>query len=136
MENNNVIENNNVELNGKIAKFPKNTKAVKALQFLEKIKVNPNKLWYIVIEDQDNQLKTVKYNRAQGVNLLEYTNELKNVYHAKYKNNIEITEALNNMTVVGENDYSIIKNIPLILLESGQTLISKITSDLINLLAD
>jgi len=133
---NNIIENNNVELNGKIAKFPKNTKAVKALQFLEKIKVNPTKLWYIVIEDQDSQLKTVKYNRAQGVNLLEYTTDLKNVYYHKYKDNAEIIEALNNIVVEGENDYSIIKNIPLITLENGQKLISKITSDLINLLAD
>lgn len=133
---NNIIDNNNVELNGKIAKFPKNTKAVKALQFLEKIKVNPNKLWYIVIEDQDNQLKTVKYNRSQGVNLLEYMNELKNVYQLKYKDNIEITEALQQIEVIGENDYSIIKNIPLIILENGQKLISKIAFDLINLLAD
>jgi hypothetical protein len=35
---------NNIELTGKVAKFPKNTKAVKALKFLESVKVNPNKL--------------------------------------------------------------------------------------------
>jgi len=127
---------NNVELRGKIAKFPKNTKAVKALQFLEHVKVNPNKLWYIVIEDQDNQLKMVKYNRAKGVNLLEYTSELKSVYYHKYKDNNDIIEALNKITVEGENDFSIIKNIPMIILENGQTLISKISSDLINLLSD
>lgn len=127
---------NNVELRGKIAKFPKNTKAVKALQFLEQIKINPNKLWYIVIEDQDSQLKMVKYNRSKGVNLLEYTAELKSVYYHKYKDNTEITNALDKIVVEGENDFSIIKNIPMILLENGQTLISKISSDLINLLAD
>lgn len=127
---------NNVELRGKIAKFPKNTKAFKALQFLEQVKVNPNKLWYIVIEDQDNQLKMVKYNRSQGVNLVEYVAELKNVYYTKYKQNSIIIEALDKIIVEGENDYTVIKNIPIILLENNQTLISKITSDLINLLAD
>jgi len=130
------MENNNVELRGKIAKFPKNTKAVKALQFLEHVKINPNKLWYIVIEDQDNQLKMVKYNRSKGVNLLEYTAELKTVYYHKYKDSADIIEALDKIVVEGEDDFSIIKNIPMIILENGQTLISKISSDLINLLAD
>ncbi len=127
---------NNVELTGKVAKFPKNTKAVKALQFLEQVKINPNKLWYIVIEDQDSQLKMVKYNRSQGVNLVEYTNELKQIYHTKYANDPIIIEALNKIVVDGEQDFSTIKNIPLITLENGQTLISKIASDLIKLLAD
>lgn len=129
------MENNNVELNGKIAKFPKNTKATKALKFLEQVKVNPNKLWYIIIEDQDNNLKMVKYNRANNINLLDYTTSLKNTYYDMYKNNNEIIEALNNINVEGETDFSIIKNIPLIILENNQTLISKIMTDLINLLA-
>jgi hypothetical protein len=130
------MENNNVELRGKVAKFPKNTKAVKALQFLEQVKINPNKLWYIVIEDQENQLKAVKYNRSKGVNLLEYTAELKSIYYKKYKGSTDITEALNMITVEGEEDFSVIRNIPEIVLENGQTLIAKIASDLINLLAD
>lgn len=127
---------NNIELTGKVARFPKNTKAVKALQFLESVKVNPNKLWYIVIEDQGTDLKMVKYNRSKGVNLLEYTEQLKNYYIEKYKNEPVVLEMLNNIIVEGENDFSVIKNIPLILLENGQTLISKITTDLIKLLAD
>ena len=127
---------NNIELTGKVAMFPKNTKAVKALKFLESVKVNPNKLWYIVIEDQGTDLKMVKYNRSKGVNLLEYTEQLKNYYIEKYKNEPVVLEMLNNIIVEGENDFSVIKNIPLILLENGQTLISKITTDLIKLLAD
>ena len=131
------MENQNIELKGKVAKFPNNTKAVKALQFLEHIKVNPNKLWYIVIEDQENQLKMVKYNRSKGVNLLEYVKELKNVYVIKYAQDVTITEALNNITVEGEDGFSVIKNIPQIVIpNTEQTLISKITSDLINLLAE
>lgn len=130
------MEDNNkdIKLNGKIANFPKNTKAVKALQFLEKVKVNPNKLWYILIEDQGTDLKTVKYNRNKGVNLLEYTQQLKEFYLNKYKGNQELIESINQIIVEGEKDFSLIKNIPPMILENGQTLISKITTDLIKLL--
>lgn len=124
----------NINLTGKVAKFPKNTKAVKALKFLEHVKVNPSKLWYIVIEDQGTELKTVKYNRSQGVNLVEYTKALKEYYLKTYANDVSMTESINNIVVEGENDFSLIKNIPLIILENGQTLISKITTDLIKLL--
>jgi len=124
-----------IELTGKIAKFPKNTKAVNALKFLENVKVNPTKLWYIVIEDQGTDLKMVKYNRYKGVNLLEYTNDLKDYYLDKFKDDLNIIEQLNKIIVEGEEDFSIIKNIPLITLDSGKTLISKITADLISLLA-
>lgn len=126
---------NKIELTGKIAKFPKNVKAVTALQYLEKIKVNQNKVWYILVENQDNELKMVKYNRTKGVNLLEYCAELKQHYRTKYKND-PILEKIETIEVIGENDFSIIRNIPQIQLESGSTLLSKITSDLIKLLAD
>lgn len=133
MENN--IENNNIELTGKIAKFPKDTKAVKALKFLENVKVNPNKIWYIIIEDQGTDLKMVKYNRSNGVNLLDYTIKLKEYYITQFGDKPEILELFKNIVVDGENDFSIIKNIPKIILENNQTLISKIASDLIKLLA-
>jgi hypothetical protein len=127
--------NNNIEFTGKIAKFPKNSKAVNALKFLEHIKVNPNKLWYIVIEDQGTDLKTVKYNRNQGVNLLLYTEKLKEEYIKIYsENNQNLCEKLSKIIVEGNNDFSLIKNIPQIILETGQTLISKIATDLIKLL--
>lgn len=127
--------NNKIELTGKVAKFPKNTKAVTALQYLEKIKVNPNKVWYILVEDQDSDLKMVKYNRAKGVNLLDYCSELKQHYRVKYKND-PVLEHIENIEVIGEDEFSVIKNIPQIELESGITLLSKITTDLIKLLAD
>lgn len=129
-------DNQGIKLTGKVAKFPNNTKAVKALKFLENVKVNPKKLWYIIIEDQGTDLKMVKYNRHSDVNLLEYTNELKQIYVNHYSQNPEILEALNKIVVEGELDFSIIKNIPNVTLESGQTLLSKISTDLIKLLAD
>jgi hypothetical protein len=124
----------NIRLHGKVAKFPKNSKASKALKFLEHVRVNPNKLWYILIEDQDTELKAVKYNRAKGVNLIEYTQKLKDYYLNEYKLNTEFCAKLNEIQLVGEADFSIIKNIPQLMLENGQTLISKIASDLIKLL--
>jgi hypothetical protein len=127
---------NGIKLTGKIAKFPNNTKAVKALRFLENVKINPKKLWYIIIEDQGTDLKMVKYNRHSDVNLLEYTNELKQIYLNHYSEQPLMVEALNKITVEGELDFSIIKNIPNVTLESGQTLISKISADLIKLLAE
>lgn len=127
-----------VNLTGKIAKFPKNTKAYDALKFLEKVKINPNKIWYIIVENQDSELKLVKYNRAKGVDLLEYTLELKNHYRIKYKNDNSMLSKIENIEVIGEHDFSIIKNIPDITIDeiNGLNLLSKITSDLIKLLAD
>lgn len=127
--------NNNIELTGKIAKFPNDTKAVKAIKFLESVRANPNKLWYIIIEDQGTDLKMVKYNRALGVNLFDYTVKLKEFYCTYYKDQPEVLELFNNIIVDGENEFSIIRNIPQIVLENNQTLISKIASDLIKLLA-
>lgn len=134
MDNNSGKEQ--IKINGKVIKFPNNTKAVKALKFLENVKVNPKKHWYIIIEDQETDLKMVKYNRHEGVNLLEYTNDLKQHYVKSFANQPTILEAIKAIELEGENDFTIIKNIPNIILENNQTLISKISADLINLLAE
>ena len=134
MENNNNNNKNNGELTGRVAKFPKNTKAVNALKFLENIKVNPKKLWYIIIEDQDTDLKLVKYNRNNNVDLNEYTNKFKEYYIEKYKDDVKLLKQLESINVVAEEDFSLIKNIPQIVIE-GKTLLSIITSDLIKLLS-
>lgn len=128
------MENNKVKLTGKIAQFPKNTKACKALQFLENIRVNPKKLWYIIVEDQDTNLKLVKYNRNNDIDLLEYTVELKKYYKNKYKDDPNILERINSINVEAEKDFSLIKNIPEIHLDN-KSLISIITNDLIKLLS-
>jgi len=128
------MENNKVKLTGKIAQFPKNTKAIQALKFLENIKVNPKKLWYIIVEDQDTNLKLVKYNRNNDVDLLEYTVELKKYYKNKYKDNYQLVEKINSINVEAEKDFSLIKNIPEINIDE-KSLISIITNDLIKLLS-
>jgi hypothetical protein len=49
----------NVETFGKVAKFPKNTKASKAYNFLENVKVSKKSIWYIMVE-KDQELQMVK----------------------------------------------------------------------------
>jgi hypothetical protein len=125
---------NNLKLIGKVAQFPDDTKAVTALSFLNEIRANPKHIWYVVIEDQQNELKTVKYNRSVDLNLIEYTDGLKKYYLEKFKDSDNIIEQLNNITVTGEADFAVIKNIPNISIEE-KTLISIIASDLIKLLS-
>jgi len=122
-----------VETFGKVAKFPKNTKASKAYNFLENVKVSKKSIWYLMIE-KDNELQMVKYNFKEGVDLNKFVNELKTYYIAKNKNNRMICEAISKMAVDGNDKYSMIRNIPLVDI-GGKKLITKITEDLIKLLS-
>ena len=72
----------NVETFGKVAKFPKNTKASKAYNFLENVKVSKKSIWYIMVE-KDNELQMVKYNVKEGVDLNKFVSELKTYYIAR-----------------------------------------------------
>jgi len=123
----------NVNLYGKISHF-KNTKAHKAYNFLENIKVSKNKLWYILVENQldsANELKLIKFNNQAGVNLNTFVNNLKEFYIKS--ENQKISESVKNLEVIGESNFSIIKNIPDVLID-GKKLLTIITEDLIKLL--
>lgn len=130
-----MSENNEkIGLYGKIAKFPKNVKASKAYAFLENVKIPKGKVWYILVEKQDTELQMVKYNRVEGVNLQQFISELKTYYLKKYADNPEIVKAMSQLEVVGEDKFSIIRNISKIKID-GKLLVTKITEDLIRLLA-
>jgi hypothetical protein len=122
-----------VDFTGKVAKFPKNTKASKAYNFLENVKVSKKSIWYIMVE-KDNELQMVKYNVKEGVDLNKFVNELKTYYIAKSKGNKSICEAISKMMVDGNDKYSMIRNIPLVEID-GKKLITKVTEDLIKLLS-
>jgi len=134
-ENDEYTESNEkkVETFGKVAKFPKNTKASRAYNFLENVKVSKKSIWYIMVE-KDNELQMVKYNNKEGVDLNKFVNELKTYYMSKNKNNKSICESISKISVEGNDKYSMIRNIPLVELE-GRKLITKITEDLIKLLS-
>ena len=71
----------NVTFYEHVAKMPKNVKAAASLNFLEKIKISKQKLWYIIIERDDiNELQTIKYNNRVGVNLKDFSDALRKHY--------------------------------------------------------
>lgn len=122
-----------VDFTGKIAKFPKNTKASKAYNFLENVKVSKKSIWYIMVE-KDDELQMVKYNVKEGVDLNKFVSDLKSYYVNKYKSNPKICESISKIHVDGNDKYSMIRNIPALKLDE-RPLISKITEDLIRLLS-
>ena len=124
-----MIEENKINLYGKIVQFPKNVKAKKAYTFLENIKISKSKLWYFVIEKDDNELQCIKYNNKCGVNLKKFVEDLKNYYTHDDK----MTQYVNDLIVEGSDKFSIIKNIQNVEID-GKKLIVILTEDLIKLL--
>ena len=120
-----------VNLYGKVAKFPKNTKAQKAFNFLENIKVSKKKLWYILIEkEESNELQCIKYNNKMGVNLKQFIEQLKEYY----KTDKELHESISKLTIDGNDKFSIIRNIPDVIVKNDKKLITFLTENLIQLL--
>lgn len=122
-------ESKNVDFIGKIAKFPKNTKAKNAYNFLENIKVSKKKLWYILIEKEEDGLQVIKYNNKLDFNLNDFVNELKKYY---MKDDL-ISKYIDDLMIEGEDKFSIIRNIPDVEI-NGKKLISILANDLIKLL--
>jgi hypothetical protein len=125
--------NERVNFTGKVAKFPKNTKASKAYNFLENVKISKDSIWYIMVEKFDG-LQMVKYNYKKGVDINRFLSDLKDYYISKNKDNRSVCEAISKMTIDGNDKYSMIKNIPLVELD-GKKMVTKITEDLIKLLS-
>jgi hypothetical protein len=125
--------NEKVETFGKVAKFPKNTKASKAYNFLENVKISKKSIWYIMVE-KNNELQMVKYNHKEGVDLNKFINELKTYYINKSKGNKALCESISKISVDGNDKYSMVKNIPNVDID-GKKVITKITEDLIKLLS-
>lgn len=127
--------NESVQKIGRIAKFPKNSKADDAYSYLEHIKVSKKSIWYMVIEQMDcSGLQLVKYNNMEGVDLNKFVNELKSYYLSKNCDNKAICEAISKIDIEGNSSFSILKNIPPIKVD-GVMMITKITEDLIKLLS-
>lgn len=122
-------KNKNVDFIGKVAKFPKNTKAKNAYTFLENIKVSKKQLWYILIEKDNDGLQVIKYNNKLGFNLYYFVNELKKYY----SQDEEVSPYIEKLIIDGEDKFSIIKDIPDVEI-NGKKLISILANDLIKLL--
>lgn len=133
-EINNDITTEEVKFYGKVARFPKKTKASKAYNFLENVKISKNSTWYIMVEKTDNELQMIKYNYKKGVDLSKFVNELKTYYSKKYSSNQKVVKLIESIEIDGTDKYSMIKNIPLIDID-GRKMIGLITEDLIKLLS-
>lgn len=124
------MANEKVNFYGKVAKMPKNVKAKSAYNFLENIKVSKKKLWYILIEKDENELQCIKYNNKMGVNLREFVEQIKE-YHKKDK---QLFEHISKLTIEGNDKFSIMKNIPDVEIKPGKKMITFLTEELIQLL--
>lgn len=125
-----MAENKTIQFIGKVAKMPKNIKAKNAYNFLENIKVNKKKLWYILIEKDENELQCIKYNNKMGVNLKEFVEQVKE-YHKKDK---ALFEHISKLTIEGTDKFSIVRNIPDVEVKPGKKMITFLTEELIQLL--
>lgn len=133
-----------VNVIGKVAQFPKNTKASKAYDYLNNLKdpkLAKNNIWYILVEkqgfdDNGNELQMVRYDKKRGVNLIKFVSDLKDYYINKYSDNATLVESIEKIELSGDKDglYTTIKNIPNYTFENKK-LVSRITEDLIKLLA-
>lgn len=121
---------------GKVCKLPKDTDAK---LFMEKIKIPRNKLWYVIVEKQDNELHIIKCNE-DGKQIIEFVEDMINFHLSKCTNDT-IRKQICQIKVVGNGKFTEIKNIPniqLTLEKDGQTtnksFLSKLMEDLIKLL--
>lgn len=120
----------NISFYGHIAKMPANVKASHSLNFLEKIKISKQKLWYIIIEKEEfNELQTIKYNNKVGVNLKEFIGELKKYY----QKTPEMITHIDKLIIEGNDKFSIIRNVPNVEI-NGVKLMTILMNDLIRLL--
>lgn len=119
-----------VNFYGKVAKMPRNVKAKNAYNFLENIKVSKKQLWYILIEKDENELQCIKYNNKMGVNLKQFIENMTEYY----KKDEHVSEHIKNLTIEGNDKFSIIKNIPDIEITPGKKMITFLTENLIQLL--
>jgi hypothetical protein len=133
-EDNEETNESKVETIGKVARFPRNVKASKAYNFLENVKVSKKSIWYIMVEQQSEELQLIKYNYKEGVDLNKFVNELKSYYINKHKDNKSICELVSKIDIDGNDKYSKITNIPKIKIDD-KLMITKITEDLIRLLS-
>lgn len=128
------IDESKVQFYGKLAKFPKGTKASKSYNFLENVKIAKSSIWYIMVEKCDNELQMIKYNYKKGVDLSKFVSDLKGFYAKQFSSNPKVLQMIESIEIDGNDKYSWIKNIPLIEV-NGKKMISKITEDLIKLLS-
>ena len=144
---------NKAETYGKVVKFPDNTLLEKVIENLnneekvqkamESVKIPRNKHWYFITNKKMNtngeQIHLVQWN-MEGVDASNFVLQLREHYTKKCDSKMK--ELFETIKIVGNDKFTIIDNIPDIMVkETDNTgviyekkLVNKITSDLIKLL--
>ena len=79
------------------------------------------------------ELHIIKYNKDHKWDINTFVSELKSYYIKKYGDDKKVLAQLEAIQIVGNDKFSIIKNIPSICID-GKTIVGKITEDLIKLI--
>jgi len=119
----------NFDFVGKIVKFPSNIKPSVSIVMLENNNISKDKLHYIISKQTENTLVLLKYNESVEMKLTDFINTLINYY----KENDKIKNIFEKIIIEGNNNFSIIKNIPDIKLGDKQ-LIQVLNDDIMKLL--
>jgi hypothetical protein len=120
---------NNIKFFGKIARLPRKSKPESAVNFLERIKISKQRLWYLIVEKQDDELQMIKYNNRCNINITLFIENLKDYYST----NKDLCDYISKLSIEGSDRFTSIKNIPDVEFD-GKKLITIITEDLIKLL--
>lgn len=117
---------------GKVATFPRPIKPSVAYKYLESLKIDRERLWYVLIQQQSDSLTMIKYNAHAGVSLDGFVAELLEFYRTEYP---DVSESMKSVTVEAGADHAVIKNIPAVSM-GGRPAVAVFVSDLITLLRD
>jgi len=123
------MENNQFNLNGKIATMPSTIKPSTSIVLLENNNISKDKLHYIISKQTQNTLVLLKYNEKAEIKVTEFVKTLVSYY----MRNEQLINDFKQIVIEGTEHFTILKNIPNITLENKK-LIDILNENIINLL--
>lgn len=130
------MSDKSINIYGKVAAFPEPIKPSTAYKYLEHVKINKDKLWYMLIQQQSDVLQMIKYNVKTDIVLEQFGLDLIKFYKEEYGDRPEVLEKLNQITVSGQPEFLTFENIDSQYSFDGKKLITRLVEDLIRLLKD
>lgn len=105
---------------GRVVVFPPNTSAKESYQHLIKMKADPKKHYYVLIENQGTEIKLYKYNEKAEYHLREFINGLI-LYYRHIEEIPWLAEKLEQVKVDGQDKLVRIHDIPNIKIHLNET---------------
>ena len=119
-----------IQYDGKFVICPSDVKISEYYKKLIDDDVDKNITLYIIKEQSNNTLAIIKYNTETPINLEEFTKSLL----SHYRKNENLSKLFSDITITGDKNTSLIKDIPNIKLSSNKLVIDILKEDLIKLL--